>query len=120
MGAKATTRPGVRAPRHDHDSEQTAGELKLSDIQVMRTATVGGFVREALLALAPSPALECDVWTAPSEDSNADVAESLVLCSTLRARPSLRRLVAKRPCAPEKVQSCTAGQHFTCCLSRLE
>jgi hypothetical protein len=79
----------VRAPRQERNvSEQTVAELPLSDIQVMRTATAGGFAREALLAFAPSPALECAGWTAPSEDSNGDVAESLVPCSTLRARPS--------------------------------
>jgi hypothetical protein len=114
MGAKATT------STQEHDvNEQTVGELTLSDIQVMRTAVVGGFAREALLALPPSPE-ECDGWTPLSEDSNEDVAESLVPCSTLRARPSPRRIVAKRRCAPQKARSCTAGQRFTCCLSRMQ
>jgi hypothetical protein len=115
MGAKATT-----SIQEHNVSEETMGELTLSDIHVMRTATVGGFAREALLALPPSSEPKCDGWTPLSEDSNEDVAESLVPCSTLRAGPSPRRIVAKRRCAPEKVRSCTAGQRFTCCLSRMQ
>jgi hypothetical protein len=113
MGASATKRTDGERAQHNV-TEQALGELQVSDIQVMNTARVGELTREALLAVTASPALECD-----SEDSNTDVAESLIPCSTLRAGPSRGRIVVKGRCAHERGRRCAAGKHFTCRSSRL-
>ena len=80
MAARATKRADGQPAQHNV-TEQALGELEVSDIQVMNTAREGEWTREALLALAASPVLECD-----REESNIDIAESLIPCSTLRAR----------------------------------
>jgi hypothetical protein len=110
MGAKATTRTKGRQerPRQEHNVTQpTPGELKLSDIQVTKTAKRGELTGKAPLACTPSPALECDRWVVPLADSVLDVAESLVPCSTVRVR-SVRT----------RARKCELGNHFTCCSSR--
>ena len=110
MVAKAMTRPdGQReTPRQEHTvTPLTAGKLKLSDIQVTKTAKLGELIGNALWAREPSPALECDSCNAPIADSTSDVIESLVPCSTLRVRGARAR-----------VRKCVLGSHFTCCSSR--
>ena len=110
MGAKATTRTKGRRerPRQEHNVAQpTPGELKLSDIQVAKTAKRGELIGNAPLACASSPALECDRWAVPVADSVLDVGESLVPCSTVRVR-SVRT----------RARKCRLGNRFTCSSSR--
>lgn len=119
MGAKANRWP-ASAETRAHFYPRTLGEPKLSDIQVMEIPTLGGLAREALPALTPSSALDCERWTTLVEDSNLDDAESLVPCSTLRAQPSPRRILGKGLCARAQVRSSAAGKRPTSCSSRLE
>ncbi len=76
MGTKTMTRTaGQREPfPQEHKVTQpTPGELKLSDIQVTKTAKLGELIGKALVACASSPALECGTWKAPIADATPDV-----------------------------------------------